>query len=433
LKRLLIISPHFPPINAADHQRVRMMLPWLQEFGWEATVLAVKPGYVEGVQDESLTKTLPSDLRVVRTDAFSASWTRRLGVGSLAYRAGPYLKRAGGELLRRERFDAAFFSTTVFPIMAFGPEWKKQFGVPYILDFQDPWLSDYYDEHPEVQPPGGRLKYRFARWRARHLEPLAVRDATHILCVSRAYQTMLQRRYRDLANQTFTTLPFAASESDFSFLLSSNVRQTAFDPNDGKQHWVYVGRGGPDMALPIKALFHALNRVLSERPELRNCLIVHFIGTTYAPKGRGVKTVEPLAIEAGLTDIVSQITDRIPYFEALKCLVDADALFVPGSDDPGYTASKIYPYILAKKPLLAIFHAESSIVEILRKTKAGTLVAFHTGDTAEAISERILATGWLVAPEARRPITDWTEFKPYTAREMTRVLCEVFDKASSLG
>ena len=108
--------------------------------------------------------------------------------------------------------------------------------------------------------------------------------------------------------------------------------------------------------------------------------------------------------------MVSEVTDRIPYFEALQCLRDADALFVPGSDDPGYTASKIYPYILAKKPLLAVFHAESSVVGLLQKTRAGTVVGFHSGETAEAVSERIQATGWLAALKARLPATDWDAF-----------------------
>ena len=171
-----------------------MVLPWLCEFGWEATVLAVKPEYVQGVHDECLAKTLPPDLRVVWTNALSTRWTRCLGVRSLAYRAGRYLRHAGSELLRCEPFDALFFSTTVFPTMAFGPEWKRQFRVPYVLDFQDPWLSDYYEEHPQQRPPGGRLKYAFARWRAKCLEPRQSAKP-HIVCVSPAYPPMFQRRY----------------------------------------------------------------------------------------------------------------------------------------------------------------------------------------------------------------------------------------------
>ena len=33
MKRLLIISPNFPPLNAADMQRVRMSLPYFKDFG----------------------------------------------------------------------------------------------------------------------------------------------------------------------------------------------------------------------------------------------------------------------------------------------------------------------------------------------------------------------------------------------------------------
>jgi hypothetical protein len=183
------------------------------------------------------------------------------------------------------------------------------------------------------------------------------------------------------------------------------------------------------MATALRSLFRALNLAFASRPELRTRLRLHFIGTAYAPQGCGQKTVEPLAAEAGLGDIVSEITDRIPYFEALQCLLDAEALVVPGSDDPAYTASKIYPYILARKPLLAVFHEESSVVEILRKTRSGTVVGFQTGETVEAISRRIEATGWMADPAGRAPATDWAAFEPYTAREMTRRLCEVFDKA----
>ncbi len=34
MKRVLIISPHFPPINAPDCQRVRMSLPYYRRYGW---------------------------------------------------------------------------------------------------------------------------------------------------------------------------------------------------------------------------------------------------------------------------------------------------------------------------------------------------------------------------------------------------------------
>ena len=62
MKSVLIISPHFPPVNAPDMQRVRMSLPYFKEMGWEPVVICVDQKYVEGFFDEMLNKTIPSKL-----------------------------------------------------------------------------------------------------------------------------------------------------------------------------------------------------------------------------------------------------------------------------------------------------------------------------------------------------------------------------------
>src|SRR5439155_14582944 len=123
IKRVLCVSPHFPPVNAPDHQRVRMALPYLREFGWDATVLSVKPGSIEGaVIDPLLELTLPADVSIHRVGAVPREATRLVGLGNLAMRALPFLWRAGNRLLKRgmrngeggienRRFDLVFFST----------------------------------------------------------------------------------------------------------------------------------------------------------------------------------------------------------------------------------------------------------------------------------------------------------------------------------
>jgi hypothetical protein len=63
LKRVLIISPYFPPSNAADMQRVRMSLPYFAEFGWQAEVVTVDERYSDLVKDELLTQSLPAGLK----------------------------------------------------------------------------------------------------------------------------------------------------------------------------------------------------------------------------------------------------------------------------------------------------------------------------------------------------------------------------------
>jgi hypothetical protein len=79
------------------------------------------------------------------------------------------------------------------------------------------------------------------------------------------------------------------------------------------------------------------------RSPLAEKLRLAFIGTDYAPKGRGRKTVEPLAAEAGIAAQVTEQTDRVAYFVALQSMRVADFVLMIGSDDAQYTASKAAP------------------------------------------------------------------------------------------
>src|SRR5258707_3807983 len=425
-RHVLIVSPTFPPINAPDHQRVRMSLPHLAEFGWRATVLAVAPEHVEGLQDPLLLGTVPKSTRVVRTRALSAQRWRRFGVGNLALRAFPFLKREGDRLLSSEHFDLVFFSTTAFPVMALGRRWLERRGVPYVLDFHDPWLSDYFRDRPDT-PPGGHFKYGLSQNLGRLLEPYAAKKASHIITVSPAYRESLLQRYSWLSSDRFTVLPFGAAENDFDVLNSLDLQQKVFDPRDGKRHWVYVGAGGTAMTFSVRSFFQALGRARRNGGgrELEN-LMIHFIGTDYAAGDRARETFRPVAVEYGVADIVEEIPNRIPYFEALKCLKDAEALIVPGSDDPGYTASKICAYVMANKPMLAIFHEDSSAVSVLRDAGAGTVVTFKDRTDVERMTSEI-ETKWFKS--VREPATiNRVALEPYLAREMTRQLCAVFER-----
>ena len=186
-RRVLIISPHFPPINAADHQRIRMALPYFQEFGWQPHVLAVRPQAVRGVSDRYLQSTVPEHIPVTYIDALPVKYTKVFGLGNLGWRCLPYLAAAVDKLLTEQSFDLIYFSTTVFLSMGLAARWFKKFAVPYVLDFQDPWLNDYYQtQGKKIIPPGGRLKYGFAQFMARQLEPRAMRYVHHVTSVSSA-------------------------------------------------------------------------------------------------------------------------------------------------------------------------------------------------------------------------------------------------------
>jgi hypothetical protein len=136
----------------------------------------------------------------------------------------------------------------------------------------------------------------------------------------------------------------------------------------------------------------------------------------------------------GIADLVEEHPHRIPYFEALQILVDSDGILLIGSDDPAYTASKLYPCILARKPIFAIFHQQSSVVNILRCSNAGRVATFTSKDNpVDLLTDVEAQLNWLLStPKGYQPETNWSEFQPYTAHEMTRRQCAIFDQCLAL-
>ena len=429
LRRVLIVSPHFPPTNAADHHRVRLALPHFAEHGWEAEVLAVRPEAIESVPDPDLGKSLPAGSVVHRVSAVPFRWTRRFSCGNLAARAYWSLRFRGDTLLATGRFDLVFFSTTQFGVLRLAPYWQRRYAVPYVLDFQDEWVSSYYRRHPRHPRPGGRLKYALSQWRARWQERAVVRGAAQIVSVSTAYHRSLRRRHPRLARAALHVLPFGGAAADFSFLEKLGSRQTFFAPQDGCTHWVSIGRGGADMLPAVGAFFSALARALEKRLLNADGLRIHFLGTSYAPPEMARKSFNALARAHGLEKIVTEHPQRIPYFTALDCLRSAHAVLVFGSDEGSYAASKIYPAILAERPLLAVVHKRGAAAEVLRALRIGTLVPFASSSPGTKIADRIFSEWFLRRGFECVGKVEVADFAPYSAATMTRHLTRIFDAA----
>ena len=426
MKNVLVVSPRFPPINAPDLHRVRHSLPHFGTYGWRPEVWRVDPGRVERERDPLLSRTLPDDVAVRTVGALDPEWTRFLGLGSLALRSLPFYFWQGTRRLAQGDVDLVYFSTTAFPVMVLGRYWKARFGVPYVIDMQDPWHTNYYVGKPkEEQPPKFWFSYRLHKY----LEPVAMRAVDGIVSVSQGYCDTLQSRYENVTPEMCKVIPFGAADVDFEVMEESGVSQPFVDPDDDTIDVVYAGRGGHDMAQAAQSIFRALARGRREQPSLYERVHIHFVGTSYAPAGEGEKTIEPIAEECGVADAVTEQTDRIPYFQSLRLLRDADHLLVPGSDDPDYTASKLYPYILSGRPVLAVFHENSSVINILRATKAGTAVTFKGRTSPESLGEHVYEA-WtpMLKKLPYTPETDWEAFQPYTAEAMTRRQVEVFDR-----
>jgi hypothetical protein len=431
MKKVLIVSPHFPPINAPDMQRVRLALPFLRAHGWEPVVLAVAPEFVEGgVLEPRLEATYPADIRVIRVAGVSPRATRWAGFGSLWWRCGGAIARAGEALLRDEPFDLVFFSTTKFDAFKLGPRWRRRLGVPYVIDYQDPWVNDYY-ARTATRPPGGRLKYALAQWSARQAEPRVLRDAGGIISVSDAYAQTLARNYPWFDASRVRTLPFGASHVDFDVLRAHRPAKPLVNIDDGNVHHVYTGRCGPDMAFALTVLFRAFKRFRASNPTESGRLRFHFIGTDYAPPPLGRDWALPLAQAEGVGEFVYEHRYRVPYFDALYYLREAHALLAVGSDDPSYAASKFFPYVLAARPLLLIFHRNSPVLQFAERAAVGIRFAFSAIADTELLVDEVHQR-WFVGGGYRGSASyDEAAFAPFTAPVLTAQLAAIFEQAAA--
>lgn len=424
--KVLCVSPRFAPVNAADSHRVRLVLPHLLAQNCRVEVLAVHPDDVVGPQDPELAATLPGDLRIHHVRAWRLStW----GLRGLAQRTFVPLYRKGCELIARGDFDLVFFSTTEFLLHGLGPMWRKKYGIPFCMDLQDPWVNDYYRANPHIRPPGGRLKHAMADGLHRVVERAVAPRSSGFLSVSPGYLPMMQQRLgASVASQPRLLAAFPGEPGEFADITSAVAAPSA---PPGKV-WRYVGRGGPDMARAASAFFQAWRQAI-DIGLLPDEVQFEAIGTSYATATAGSKTLEPLARQADLAHCVIETPERVGYVEMLRRLQQSDALVVFGSDDPAYTASKIYPYLLSGKPLLCIFHKDSAVVSLMRSAGGGACVQFSEQTTAEDLASAI-RSAWFEPRQFESAVPlDSLAFEPHTARAQAAALATWFAQVVTHG
>ena len=434
MKRVLIISPHFPPVNAPDMQRVRMSLPYYRSCGWEPVVLAVGDEWQNAVREPELLETIPPDIRVERCWAVPPRWARLMGVGNLGLRAWVPMFFAGLRLLRREKFDLVLFSNTQFMTFLFGRLWLRLCGVPFVLDVQDPWRTDYYERPGSRRPPGG-WKYYAARLLAWLFEGWSFRRASGVISVSGRYLDDLRQRYHFFAGTPTAVIGFGASEADLDRAQRLSRSDNLYLRQPGELHLLYTGAAGPVMPHALLVLFGGLSQYRARAPERSRRLRFHFLGTSYVAKGQGQYSVMPLARQCGVADQVVEIPHRIGHLESLSLQLKADVLLLPGSSDLAYSPSKIYPYFLARRPILGLVFKDSVMERLLEELNCAYMVRFSEHEAKDAAHEALCQFFDLAIdgfPAGSLPPRNGAFFKAhYLSEALTRQQCDLFERAVS--
>src|SRR5205085_5106 len=119
-----------------------------------------------------------------------------------------------------------------------GRLWKRRFGVPFVVDLQDPWVGEYFEKRPSRQRP---RKFALAQAMHRRLESFTMRDVGGIVAVSTAYHVALRKRYPWIRAEVCRTIPFGAFPKDYEVAQRLDWRNAFFTPGDGLIHGVCVG------------------------------------------------------------------------------------------------------------------------------------------------------------------------------------------------
>jgi len=417
MKRVLIVSPYFLPCNLAGVHRPRLLAQGVPEFGWEPIVLTVHPRYYENLAEPGLSLLIPEGLRIEQVDAIRPALSSRFGVSDLSLRAYRPMKRRMNELLSRQQVDLVFVSLLPGYAGLLGGWAKQKFGVPFVLDYQDPWVSDWGAAQPRFSKAG------IAHWLATILEPQFAPLADAVTAVSNGTLDGLRTRGLLSSNIPTAELPIGSDPHDQD--VARSMGRSHLEKKPGVFHIAYLGTV-PDKKLPIvRAVFRALRD-----SELKTKVEFYFGGTSATVGGHDSIGVGALAAECGVSDSVRVEPQRFAYLDALRTMQDADALLMLGSIEKHYTASKIFPYWLADRPIIGMAHEKSTVLEIAKELGGMHLSKYSSEsdldrtvqDFFRSLSDLTERNMGIIAP--RNP----DAFEPYGARGIARTYAEIFDK-----
>jgi hypothetical protein len=306
--------------------------------------------------------------------------------------------------------------------MLLAPVIKQRFDVPVVLDFQDPWVSEWGAAQSPLSKAGVAHKL------AAFLEPCALREADFVVSVSDGQNNEMATRYPWFDSSRMASIPIGGDPDDFVFLRSGTAIEGKNDLEPHFTHLSYVGTFLPRAGSLVRTLFRAFARLRAVEPALAARVRLNFIGTSNQPNDATSYRVRPLAEAEGVAEAVREIPKRLPYLDALGALARSDGALLIGSDEPHYTASKIYPALMSGRPFLSLYHRASSAHAILTAAGGGRAFAFATFEELAALEAPLMdgLRTLAVAPESLgRP--EPSTYAPYQACAIASRFADIFD------
>ncbi len=429
MKKILIIYPHWYPANLAGVQRPRLIGNFLTELGWKPRVLTVEASYYEEPPDTNFKRTFSQDFEVTRVKAFNV--TKPRVVGDIGLRAFVQLYKKAKRIISEEAIDFIWLPIPSFYNALLGRLLYEKTKVPYGIDYIDPWVRDISNQK--------NRRAVLSQWIARILEPIAIKKASLISGVSTPYyEPAIQRSFPTFFNQNgclvseinnphtghkmaHVSMPYGFAPQDHEVLLDH--LKFPWDSSTHQKIWLYAGAFLPNSHKLLHSFFKTISR-LRTNGQWDESIRLWFIGTGPYP----AKSIQSYAQDHGLSDIVQEHRDRYPFLHILNFLSAADTVMIIGSTEKHYTASKTYQSLLSKRPVVSVFHHESSAIQVMKDCHADQ----YTVSYRPEMSESQLLQAYESVLLKRLKTDKWTPnlkgLDKYSAKESARKLVETIEK-----
>ena len=420
MPRVLVITYHFPPRPSIGSLRTGGLVKYLPQFGWDPVVLA--PQLPAGTRPA--VRLIETDYRDVLTDvkarlgmsrsrglhdqlglSFSTvpgspRWHTRMidWIASMITFPDdtkgwiPFGKSALDELARTEKIDLIITSSPPITTNLLGAYAKKVFKCPWIADLRDLWAG----------PPSPLMRNAFLQKR---LELKTLGQADALVTVSDQWADFLRARYNTKPVSCIVT-GFDAEDQDGPACQLTRHFSITYAGN------LYGGRRDPT------PLFQALQELFQQGRMSPEFVRVRFYGS-------GDSWLHALIERYGLQAVV-EVNGIIPRNEVLQRQKESQILLLLAMNlatDEGCYPGKLFEYLAARRPIMAIGGLKGATSELLTKTGAG-MQLFST----EEIRNFLLTAYQQYRDHGSVPYAGVaSEVEQYTHRDMTRKFGELLD------
>ena len=345
-RRVLVIAYYFPPMGLSGVQRIARFVKYLPDFGWEPTVLTIRPGgyfaFDTSLSDElaqrridvSRTRSIdPTRLFGRRATVSMPKETRRKAISELSQwfmlpdnKIGwlPFALREGNRLMTEQHFDAVLSTAPPYTAHLIGAALSRRHRVPLLLDYRDDWL----DNPRHVYPTSLHKRIH------RSMEQHAAANASAVVSINSVIASAITSR----VGKEVGVIEQGFDPQDFS-------ESIAPDPDVFRLTYtgVFYDAQRPDTFLSGCARF------LERRPEARQHLKLDFAGTLS-------ENAIDLARSLGLADLLT-FHGYLPHPEVVRLQQRSNVLWMVIGRRPGaesISTGKLFEYIGANKPILAL-------------------------------------------------------------------------------